>query len=114
MRSPGIATIEDFLKLDLRTGVIVDVADFPRAHNPSYRLTIDFGPDVGLKHSSVQATNYEHADLRGMQVIAVVNFPPRNIAGYLSEVLVLGVPQADGRISLLTPSREASVGGRVY
>jgi tRNA-binding protein len=109
-----MATIDDFLRLDLRTGVIVDVADFPRAPNPSYRITVDFGPEIGIKQSALQATNYEKADLRGMQVIRVVNFPPRNVAGFQSEVLVLGVPQADGRVSLLTPSREAVVGGKVY
>lgn len=109
-----MATIEDFEQLDLRTGVITAVEDFPRARKPAYRVSVDFGPELGSKRSSIQATNYTREELVGMQVIAVVNFPPRNIAGFLSEVLILGVPGADGQIALLTPSRPAQVGGAVY
>jgi tRNA-binding protein len=109
-----MATIDDFQKLDLRTGVIRTVEDFPRARTPAYRVTVDFGPEVGTKNSSIQATNYDKEALIGMRVIGVVNFPPRNIAGFLSEVLILGVPGEDGALSLLTPSRPARIGGRVY
>jgi tRNA-binding protein len=110
-------TIEfsDFEKVDVRAGVITGVEDFPRARNPSFRLTIDFGPEIGVKRSSAQVTNYTHDELVGMQVLAVVNFEPRNIAGFMSEVLVLGVEAADGSgITLLTPSRDAVVGSRMY
>lgn len=109
-------TIEysDFEKVDIRVGVVTGVEDFPRARNPSYRLTIDFGPEVGVKRSSAQVTSYTHDELRGMQVIAVVNFEPRNIAGFMSEVLVLGASDADGQVVLLTPTREAVVGGRMH
>ncbi len=108
-------TIEfsDFEKVDVRVGTVVAVDDFPRARNPSWRLTIDFGPELGERRTSAQATNYAKDELLGMQVLAVVNFEPKNIAGFMSEVLVLGVPGEDG-ISLLTPSRPAPDGGRVY
>ncbi len=105
---------EDFQKVDVRVGTIVEVEDFPRARNPSYRLTVDFGPEIGVKRSSAQVTSYTHDELRGMQVIAVVNFEPRNIAGFSSEVLVLGVPDDQGRVVLLAPTREAVVGERMY
>ena len=106
---------EDFERVDVRVGVIVESEDFPRARKPSYRLTIDFGPEIGVKRSSAQVTNYTHEELRGMQVLAVVNFEPRNIAGFMSEVLVLGADLAGGGgIALLTPSREAAVGARMY
>ena len=109
-------TIEyaDFERVDVRLGVITDVEDFPRARNPSYRLTIDFGPEIGTKRSSAQVTTYTHEELVGMQVVAVVNFEPRNIAGFMSEVLVLGVADADGSVVLLTPTREGAVGGRMH
>ena len=107
-------TYEDFQKVDIRAGVITAVEDFPRARNPSYRVEVDFGPEVGRKRSSMQATNYPKEELLGMQVVGVVNFPPKNIAGFLSEVLILGVDGPDGRLSLLTPSREAELGARMY
>ena len=109
-------TIEyaDFEKVDIRVGVITDVEDFPRARNPSYRLTIDFGAEIGVKRSSAQITSYTHEELRGRQVVAVVNFEPRNIAGFMSEVLVLGAADADGQVVLLSPTREVVVGGRMY
>jgi len=98
----------------MRTGVILEVEDFPRARKPSYRVKINFGEEIGIKQSSVQATNYRKEELVGMQVVCVVNFPPKNIAGFMSEVLVLGVDGADGALSLLIPSRKAKIGGRVY
>lgn len=109
-----MATVEDFQKIDLRTGTIVEVDDFARARVPSYRVTIDFGPQLGQRSTAMQATNYTKDELCGMQIVAVVNLPPRNIAGFLSEVLVLGVPGVDGRLSLLVPSRRADAGGAVY
>lgn len=105
---------DTFLEVDIRVGVITEVEDFPRARNPSYRLTVDFGPEIGTKRSSAQVTTYTHDELRGMRVVAVVNFEPRNIAGFMSEVLVLGVPDADGNVTLLSPTREVPLGGRMY
>ncbi|MDH3223810.1 MAG: tRNA-binding protein [Gemmatimonadota bacterium] len=105
---------EDFLKVDIRVGRVVEVDPFPRARKPSWKLTVDLGADLGRKRTSAQATNYSPDDLVGMQVLCVVNFEPKNIAGFLSEVLILGVPGEDGSISLLTPSRPAAAGGRVY
>lgn len=109
-----MATFEEFEKLDMRAGVIREVEPFPRARKPSFRLTIDFGSEIGSKQTSAQVTNYRPEELVGMSIIAVVNFPPKNIAGFRSEVLVLGVPGESGQISLLTPSRPAQPGGRVY
>ena len=108
------ASPEEFDRVDVRLGVITEVEDFPRARKPSYRLTVDFGPEIGTKRSSAQVTSYTHEELIGMQVVAVVNFEPRNIAGFMSEVLVLGVPDADGQVVLLTPTREGVVGERMH
>jgi tRNA-binding protein len=108
------ATFDDFLKLDMRVGEIVAVEDFPRARNPSYKVRVFFGDDIGSKWSSVQAAHYPKDELLGMRVVAVINFGPKNIAGFMSECLVLGVPGTDGKVSLLAPTRPADVGGRVY
>ena len=105
---------DDFLKVDLRLGTITAVDPFPRARNPSWKITIDLGEELGEKRTSAQATNYAPDELVGMQVVCVVNFEPRNIAGFMSEVLLLGVPGEEGAISLLTASRPAVPGGRVY
>jgi tRNA-binding protein len=107
-------TFDDFLKVDMRAGVILEVEDFPRARNPSYKVKVDFGDEIGVKWTAMQATMYSKEELVGMQVVGVVNFPPKNIAGFLSEVLILGVPQQDGTVSILTPTRPAMLGGRVY
>lgn len=108
-------SFDDFLKVDIRVGEVIKVEEFPRARNPSYKVEIDFGDSIGIKRSSLQAKkDYSPETLLGMQVIAVVNFAPKNIAGFLSEVLVLGVPAGDGGLSLLTPSRPAQRGGRLY
>jgi tRNA-binding protein len=107
-------TFDEFLKVDLRVGQIVEVHDFPAARKPAYQIRVWFGDEIGHKWSSAQVTNYAHADLMGMLVIGVVNFPPKKIAGFASECLLVGVPDADGNVSLLTPSRSAVVGGRVY
>lgn len=107
-------TYDDFEKVDIRVGEIVDVQEFPRARNPSYKIRVDFGPDIGERWSSAQLTNYTREELLGRQVIAVVNFAPKNIAGFLSECLILGVPMADGKVSLLSPTRPGVVGGRMF
>ncbi len=109
-------TYEDFSKVDMRVGEIIQIEDFERAHKPSYRVRVNFGSEVGIKWSSVQAKNeYTKKELIGKQVIGIVNFPPKNIAGFMSEVLLLGVPAEDGSLSLLEPSRRpAQLGGRVY
>jgi tRNA-binding protein len=109
-------TIEfaDFEKVDVRVGRVTAVEDFPRARQPSYRLTVDFGPDVGERRTSAQVTSYSKDELVGMQVVGVVNFEPKNIAGFMSEVLVLGVPGPDGEVVLLTPTRSVPDGGRLH
>jgi tRNA-binding protein len=109
-----MATIEDFEKVDLRVGRIVAVDDFPEARKPAYKLTVDFGP-LGTKRSSAQITAlYSKDDLLGRLVVAVVNFPPRRIGPFLSEVLVMGAPDAEGRVVLLAVEREVPLGGRIY
>ena len=107
-------TYDDFVKVDMRVGKVVRVEDFPKARNSSYKLEIDFGAEIGTKLSYAQLTNYEKDELIGRQVMAVVNFPPKNIAGFSSEVLILGVPMEGGVVSLLEPRDEAIIGGRVY
>ena len=105
-----MATIEDFLKLDLRVGLVVSAKVHPTAKKPSYQLEIDFGP-LGVKRSSAQLTKlYQPEDLLSKQVIAVVNFPPRRVGGFVSEVLVLGALGNDGGVILLTPERSATPG----
>lgn len=110
-----MATIDDFGKLDIRIGKVTDVQDFPEARKPAYKLTIDFGPEIGLKRSSVQVVkNYFKESLLGRQVMCVVNFPPRQIGPFLSEVLTLGVPDAQGEVVLLKPDCDVPLGGRMY
>lgn len=110
-----MATIEDFEKLDIRVGKIVSVDDSPEARKPSYKLTIDFGKEIGVKKSSVQIIDlYKKEELIGKQVLCVVNFPPRKIGPFLSEVLTLGVPDERGRCILIVPNKEATIGGRLY
>ncbi len=103
-----------FLKLDMRVGEIVEVQDFPAARHPAYKVRVLFGPEVGELWSSVQATNYPKQALVGKQVIGVVNLPPKDIAGFRSQCLILGVPGQDGMLSILVPSRPSAVGGKVY
>jgi tRNA-binding protein len=98
-----MATIEDFGKLDMRVGRVVGVEEFPEARVPAWKLEIDFGPEVGIKHSSAQITHYTREQLEGRSVVAVVNFPPRRIAGFASEVLVLGAMDPEKGVVLLTP-----------
>jgi tRNA-binding protein len=110
-----MATIEDFEALDIRVGRIVDAKAFSEAKKPAYRLWIDFGDPLGTKQSSAQITvHYKLDQLIGKQVLAVVNFPPRKIGPFMSEVLTLGVPDEDGAVVLLKPEFQVPNGGRMY
>ncbi|MDO8598681.1 MAG: tRNA-binding protein [bacterium] len=108
-------TYDDFTKIDIRVGTVVIVEEFPEARKPAYKLTIDFGLEIGLKKSSAQITvHYTKAELVGRQVAAVVNFPPKQIGPFISEVLTLGLPDANGAVVLLTPTTAVPNGGRMY
>lgn len=105
----------DFEKVDIRVGVIVEVEPFPQARKPAYKLKIDFGGNIGVKKSSAQITqHYTPETLVGKQVMAVVNFPPRQIGPFMSEVLTLGVPDSKGDVVLLSPDLEVPVGARMF
>ncbi len=105
----------DFQKVDIRVGRIVEVLDFPEARKPAYKLRIDFGPELGIRKSSAQATKYySKPDLLNRLVVAVVNFPPKQIGPFMSEVLTLGVPDGEGAVVLLVPEREVPLGGRMF
>lgn len=104
-----------FAAVDIRVGTVVDVRPFPAARKPAYQLEIDFGGEIGRKRSSAQLTaHYRAESLLGRQVLAVVNFPPRRIAGFKSEVLTLGVPDAHGEVVLIEPEQHVPDGGRLY
>ena len=106
---------EDFEKVDVRVGKVLEAEPFPEARNPSMKLTVDFGPEVGTRRTSAQlTTHYEPKVLIGRQVVAVVNFPPKRIAGFKSEVLVLGVPDGDGEVVLLSPDKDVPLGGKMF
>jgi len=108
-------TYADFEKVEMRVGRILAADPFPEARKPAYKLTIDFGPDVGVKRSSAQLTNrYKTGELIGRLVVAVVNFPPRQIGPFMSDVLTLGVPDRDGAVILLAPDSEVPLGGMVF
>lgn len=108
-------TYDDFTKVDIRVGTITAVEDFLEARKPAYKLTIDFGPEIGTKKSSVQITTlYTKEQLLGKQVVAVVNFPPKQIGPFISEVLTLGLPDASGNVVLLAPTIHVPNGGRMY
>jgi tRNA-binding protein len=107
------ATWDEFERLQLRVGVITDVDDFPKARNPAYKLTIDFGPEIGTKRSSAQATHYAKDDLLGRQVVCVLGFEVKRIAGLLSEVLVLGAYSDEHGVVLLQPDRDVEPGSAI-
>jgi tRNA-binding protein len=108
-------TFDDFLKVDIRVGTIVEANTFPEARKPAYRLTIDFGSPIGLKKSSAQITKrYTLEELIGRQVAAVVNFPPRQIGPFMSEVLTLGFPDEAGEVVLIGPTLKVPAGGRLF
>ena len=108
-------TWEDFEKVDVRAGRVIEAAPFPEARKPSIKLVVDFGPEVGEKRTSAQLTaHYDAGGLVGRLVVAVVNFPPKRIAGFKSEVLVLGIPDQNGEVVLLAPDLEVPLGGRMF
>jgi tRNA-binding protein len=104
---------DQFLAVDMRVGRIVTVEDFPEARKPAWKLTIDFGEELGTKRSSAQVTNYAREELEGRLVVAVVNFPPRQIGPVRSEVLVLGAADEQGRVILLRPDSDVPLGARI-
>lgn len=110
-----MTTYEDFEKLDIRVGKIVQIDDFPEARNPSYKLQIDLGDKLGIKRSCAQLpANYTKDELQDKLVLCVINFPPRQIGPTISEVLTLGVPDRNGNCILVTPTQEAPLGAKLY
>jgi tRNA-binding protein len=109
-----VISYDDFAKVELRVGRIVAVEDFPEARKPAWKLTIDFGDEVGVKRSSAQITNYAREELEGRLVVGVVNFPPRQIGPVRSEVLVLGATDEAGDVILLGPGADVPLGARIH
>jgi tRNA-binding protein len=108
-------SFDDFLKVDIRVGTILAAEAFPEARKPAYKLTVDFGAEIGTKRSSAQVTrHYAPGDLIGRQVLAVVNFPPKRIGPITSEVLCLGLPDGEGEVVLIAPTKDVPNGGRLY
>ncbi len=108
-------SFDDFMKIDIRSGTITRAETFPEARNPAYKLWIDFGDDIGTKKTSAQVTqNYTLEELVGMQITAVVNFPPKQVGPFMSEVLILGVEDENGHITLMTPTKETPNGQRLH
>lgn len=115
MTDSALIDFDDFLKIDIRVGTIIAAERFPEARKPAVKLKIDFGCDLGVKKSSAQITqNHDVDSLVGTQVLAVVNFPPRQIGPFMSEVLTLGVPDSNGNVMLVRPDQAVPVGGRLY
>jgi tRNA-binding protein len=112
---PGDLSFADFLKVDVRVGTIVRAEPYPEARRPAFKLWVDFGPDLGVKKTSAQITrHYRHEDLPGRQVAAVVNFPAMQIGKFMSEILVLGFPDAEGEVVMIAPDLPVPNGGRLY
>jgi tRNA-binding protein len=109
-----VATFDQFREIDMRVGRVSEVEDFPEARKPAWKLSIDFGAEIGVRRSSAQLKNYSRDELEGRLVVAVVNFPPRQIGPVKSEVLVLGAPDEEGNVILLRPDRDVPLGGRVF
>ncbi|MCW8914868.1 MAG: tRNA-binding protein [Magnetovibrio sp.] len=110
-----LISVSDFLKIDIRVGQVMRTEDFPDAQKPAIKMWIDFGDEIGVRKTSAQITKHYRPDLlMGKQVIAVVNFPPRQIGKFMSEVLVLGVPDEDGEVVLLKPDQYTPLGGRMF
>ena len=108
-------TSGDFAKVDIRVGRIVEVVEFPEARKPAYKLTIDFGSEIGIKRSSVQIVkNYRKDELMGKMVVGVVNFPVKQIGPFMSESLTLGLPDENGDVVLLVPTKDVPVGGKMF
>ena len=108
-------SFEEFMKVDIRVGEITRAEPFPEARKPAFKLWVDFGPDLGVRKSSAQITrHYDVESLPGRKVLAVVNFPPRQIGPVMSEILVLGVPDEDGEVVLLKPDKDVPIGGRMF
>ncbi|MBD8876093.1 tRNA-binding protein [Roseibium polysiphoniae] len=108
-------SIDDFMKVDVRVGRVVEAEVFAEARKPAYKMKIDFGPEIGIKKTSAQITkHYQPEELVGRLVMAVVNFPPRQIGPMRSEVLTLGVPDESGEVVLISPDRDVPIGGRLY
>ena len=111
----GDITFDDFLKVDIRVGTIVRAEPFPEARRPAYKVWVDFGADLGVKKTSAQITrHYGMEELTGRQVAAVVNFPAKQIGKFMSEILVLGFPDAEGEVVMIGPDRKVPDGGRLY
>ena len=105
----------DFERVDIRVGTVIQAEPYPEARKPAIKLWVDFGPEIGVKKTSAQVTKYyTHETLMGRQVAAVVNFPPRQIGKFMSEVLTLGVPDSEGAVILLHPERDVPLGGRMF
>lgn len=110
-----MATFDEFMKIDIRAGTVVSCVPNPKAKHPAYKLEVDFGPEIGVKKSSSQITGlYTPGDLIGTQVMAVVNFPPRQVTDFMSEVLILGTEDENGDIVLVRPEKQVPNGGRLY
>ena len=114
-RMTDTIAFSDFLKVDIRAGTVIAAAPYPEARKPSIKLTVDFGPEIGIKRSAAQlARHYTPASLVGRHVAGVVNFPPRQIGRFMSEVLVLGFPDTDGEVVLVAVERPVPNGGRLF